>query len=101
MTVTIKGTEYTASALSLGDLRVLTREGHLAALTTITSTSMTGEQVEATIAIIAASLSRKHADCSRDWVADNIDVADAPACLKAVLVASGLVGGSSPNVASP
>lgn len=101
MTVTIKGQSYNASALSLGDLRVLTREGHFAALTAGITATMTAEQVDATIAMVAASLSRKHPECTRDWVADNIDVGEAPACLRAVLEASGFVGNSGPNVGSP
>lgn len=102
MTLTIKGTEYTASALTLGDLRVLTKEGHLGALSTITSAAMNADQVEATIAVIAASLAHQHPGCNREWVADTIDVGEAASCLRAVLVASGMLGGSSgPNVASP
>lgn len=101
-TVTIKGESFTVSALSLGDLRNLTKEGHLAALSSMSGSVMNGEQVDATIAVVSASLARKQPQCSREWVADNIDVGEAPACLRAVLEASGLLAqGSSPNVASP
>lgn len=101
-TVSIRGKQYTVSPLSLGSLRDLTKEGHLAAITSGFGGTMDLPQVEATVALVSASLSREHPECNRDWVADNLDVQEAVGCLAAVLIAAGFVsGGSGPNAPSP
>jgi hypothetical protein len=98
MTVLVKGTHYSASALTLGDLRTLTKEGHLAALSTPTNGLILDEaQIAASIAVISASFSRKHPECTRDWVADNLELLDVQPAIQAVLEASGFVASASPK----
>jgi hypothetical protein len=62
---------------------------------------LTEEQIAASIAVISASFMRKHTECSPEWVADQLELADVQPCIHAVLEASGFIRAASPNVPSP
>ncbi len=105
VSISINGTPYALSPLTLGAYRDLTREGHLKTLDNIdlSKPGLDLEVVEALIAALSAAIIRTHPECTREWVAANVTMVELGDFYGAILALSvpPAKKDASPNAGSP
>lgn len=97
--ITLGGQELEMLPLTLGALKRLANEGHLEAVSQV-STTLGEKQLSAMIAFVAASLMRKYPDHNEKWVEDNVEASDLMSLFSAILKVSGF-GSKDSKLVSP
>jgi hypothetical protein len=96
-TITLGGRQLAASSLNLRAIRKLAASGHLERMSNQPEKLGTAEQIDAVVAIVAASVGRRHPEITEDWILDNAEPQELPVALKAVMRVAQFKETSSPN----